>query len=82
MKGKLVGGVLRFAGGKMGGKKPYVAGAGMILAGLAGLIGYMLPDEGIPVMDVDTALTLIATGGALIAGKKVANVKAAAAAAK
>lgn len=82
IKGKAVGWALKLVGARLGGVKPYVLGAGMILAGLAGLVGAMVPDGGIPALDVDSSLGLIALGGATIAGKKVADKQDAVAAGK
>lgn len=73
VKGRAAGWVLKMVGARLGGIKPYVLGAGMILAGVAGMISAMLPDQGIPGMDVDTSLGLITMGGITLAGKKVAD---------
>lgn len=75
-----IGRLLRFIGGKFDGHKTTIGGIGLILSGLAGLLGYAFPDvEGLPKSDIETVLTTIAAGFAALGlgGKieKSSNVK-------
>lgn len=69
IKSKLLGGVLRYVGGKMDGKKSYAGAIGKILTGVAslcggaiGLIGVMYPDLGFPKMDAEASIATISAG--------------------
>jgi hypothetical protein len=63
----IIGKLLRWLGGRLDGYRTNIAGIGMILTGVAGLVGYMFPDiEGLPKMDVDAALMSISGGFGLI----------------
>jgi hypothetical protein len=69
IKGKILGGVLRFLGRKLDGKKTYLGAAGKILTGftgiatgIVGIIGIMYPDFGFPVMDIEISLASISGG--------------------
>ena len=61
--------ILQWVGQKMDGKKTYAGSAGKVLigigpliAGIVGLLGIAFPDQGLPQMDIDKALGLIAGG--------------------
>jgi len=69
MKNFILMRLLKYAGGKLDGKKTYAGGIGKILVGLGtmisgivALIGIAFPDQGLPAMDLETALGLIAGG--------------------
>ena len=44
------------------GYKTKIGGAGLILLGVTGLIGHYWPDAGVPPMDVEKAMGMVATG--------------------
>lgn len=75
----IIGKLLRFIGRKFDGYKTTIGGAGMILSGLAGLIGYMFPDQpDLPRMDIEQALLTISGGFAVLGiGGKVEKTRAA-----
>lgn len=76
LKGKLIGGILRFVGKKLDGKKTYIGAAGLILTGVVGLLAYIVPDMGLPEMEVETALGTISAGiAAMGLGHKVEKTK-------
>lgn len=75
-----IGRLLRFIGRKFDGYKTTIGGIGLILSGLAGLLGYAFPDvESLPKSDIETVLTTVAAGFAALGlgGKieKASNVK-------
>ncbi|MFA5049317.1 MAG: hypothetical protein WC516_09900 [Patescibacteria group bacterium] len=58
------------------GYKTTIGGAGLILVGLAGLIGHYWPDAGLPDMDTETSFGYIAGGfTALGIGGKIEKVQ-------
>ncbi|MFA7098191.1 MAG: hypothetical protein WC383_17125 [Gammaproteobacteria bacterium] len=75
----IIGKLLRFVGRRLDGYKTTIGGVGMILSGLAGLIGYMFPDQpDLPHMDIEQALLTISGGFAVLGlGGKAEKVKAA-----
>ena len=76
MQNFLIGRVLRWSAGKLDGYKTLIGGIGLVLTGLVGLLGYMFPDQGLPTQDLDTALTTIASGFAVIGlGDKLEKTK-------
>lgn len=79
MGNMLIGRLLRLVGAKMDGYKTAAGGIGMILLGIAGLLGQAFPDQqGLPKMEIDDSLTLIAGGlGVLGIGGKLEKTKAA-----
>lgn len=69
IKSKVLGGILRYVGGKMDGKKSYAGAIGKILTGIAsicggtiGLIGTVYPDLGLPKMDAEASIATISAG--------------------
>ncbi len=52
---------------KLDGYKTTIGGIGMILTGIIGLAGHYFQDQGLPNMEIDTALTTI-TGGFAVLG--------------
>ena len=63
----IIGKLLRWAGGRLDGYKTTIGGIGMIATGLAGLIGYVFPDQpDLPRMDLDEVLALMAGGFAVL----------------
>jgi len=63
MQNFLLSKLLRWTGRKLDGYKTTIGGVGLILTGLAGLLGYVFPDqEGLPKMDVETVLTTVSAG--------------------
>jgi hypothetical protein len=44
------------------GYRTIIGGIGLILLGVAGMIGHYWPDSGVPGMDVDKAMEMIAGG--------------------
>lgn len=75
----IIGKIIRAIGKKFDGHKTTIGGVGMILSGLAGLIGYAFPDQqDLPRMDVEQALLTISGGFAVLGlGGKAEKVKAA-----
>jgi len=73
----IIGRLLRFAARKLDGYKTTIGGVGMVISGLAGLIGYMFPDNpDLPRMDVEQALLTISGGFAVLGlGGKAEKVK-------
>lgn len=64
----IIGKLLRLIGRKLDGYKTTVGGIGMILSGLAGLLGYMFPETAnLPQMEINDILSLI-TGGLAVIG--------------
>jgi hypothetical protein len=64
----VIGRLLRWLGGRLDGYKTTIGGVGMILSGLAGLIGYMFPDNpNLPKMEINDVLLTI-TGGFAVLG--------------
>lgn len=60
---------LKWIGNKMEGKKTYagaagkaLVGLGPLIAGIVGLIGIAFPDQGLPDMEIETALGMITAG--------------------
>ena len=51
---------------RMDGYKTIVGGVGMILVGILGLMGNYFPDQGLPALDLEAALTTIASGFAVL----------------
>lgn len=77
MKNWLIGKILAWAGKKLDGYKTKIGGVGLILVGVTGIIGQIFPDQGLPVMDLETAFGAIAAGlAALGIGHKVEKAKA------
>jgi hypothetical protein len=63
----IIGKILRGLGRRLDGYKTTIGGIGMIATGLAGLIGYVFPDQpDLPRMDLDEALGLMAGGFAVL----------------
>lgn len=61
--------ILKWIGQKMEGKKTYagaigkgLVGIGPLIAGIVGLIGIAFPDQGLPDMEIETALGMITAG--------------------
>lgn len=76
IKGRLIGGVLGFVGKKLDGKKTYIGAIGLILTGIVGLIGYIVPDAELPRMEVEVAISTISAGiAAMGIGHKVEKAK-------
>jgi hypothetical protein len=75
----IIGKILRAIGRRFDGHKTTIGGVGMILTGLAGLIGYMFPDQpDLPRMDIEEALLTISGGFAVLGlGGKAEKVKGA-----
>lgn len=68
MGNMIIGKLLRFTGRRLDGYKTTVGGIGMILSGLAGLLGYMFPETAnLPQMEINDILSLI-TGGLAVIG--------------
>lgn len=68
--------VVRFIAGRLDGKKTIIGGVGMILLGLAGIVGWLWPDTGIPPMDFDKAAGYIVGGfGVLGIGGKIEKLR-------
>ncbi|MGE4334546.1 MAG: hypothetical protein AB7E55_01040 [Pigmentiphaga sp.] len=68
--------ILKWGGRKLDGHKTTIGGIGMVLTGLAGLLGYIWPDQGLPRMDLETVLTTISAGFiALGLGGKAEKIK-------
>lgn len=67
----LLGKALAWLGQRLDGYKTKIGGAGLVMVGIAGVIGRMFPDQGLPAMDVTEALEAIAGGITVIglAGK-------------
>jgi len=62
MKVFFLGKLLAWAGRKTDGYKTKVGGVGLILTGLVGLLGHLYPDQGLPTMEIESALTTISLG--------------------
>ncbi|MDD2319158.1 MAG: hypothetical protein PHO83_03810 [Geobacteraceae bacterium] len=78
MKNWLLNKVLGWIGKKLDGYKTKIGGVGLILIGAAGMIGRVFPDQGLPEMDVDSAVASIAAGvAALGLGHKAEKTRAA-----
>lgn len=74
----LIGKLLGWVGRRLDGYKTLIGGIGLMLVGVAGLIGRMFPDQGLPAMEVGDALEAIAGGVAVIGlGGKAEKIKAA-----
>jgi len=73
----IIGKIIRAIGRRFDGYKTTIGGVGMILTGLAGLIGYMFPDQpDLPRMDIEEALLTISGGFAVVGlGGKAEKVK-------
>lgn len=83
MKNWLIGRILGFAGRKLDGYKTKIGGVGLILVGVTGILGMIFPDQGLPVMDIDSACAAIAAGiAALGLGHKAEKTTAAVVAAR
>jgi len=61
--------ILRLLGARMDGYKTYagaigkvLAGVGTLISGIIGLIGIAFPDQGLPKMEMESALALISAG--------------------
>jgi len=69
---KLIASALGYFGKKLDGKKTYLGGAGLILTGVVGLLGYVVPDQGLPQMEVEACIGYISGGLAVFGiGHKV-----------
>ena len=69
MKNWLINKILGYTGRKLDGKKTYFGGAGKILvgistiiAGVVGLLGTMFPDQGLPAMEYEVAISTMVAG--------------------
>jgi len=69
MKDFILKRILQWIGSRMDGYKTYagaagkaLAGIGTIISGIIGIIGVIFPDQGLPQMDIETALGLIGAG--------------------
>lgn len=77
MKNWLIGKILGFIGKKLDGYKTKIGGVGLILVGVTGIISQIFPDQGLPVVDLETAIGSMAAGlAALGIGHKVEKAKA------
>ena len=77
MKNLLFRKLLGLLGRKLDGYKTKVGGVGLVLVGFIGLVALVFPDQGLPQMDIDTALTTIASGFAVLGlGGKAEKLKA------
>jgi hypothetical protein len=54
--------LLKFAGRKLDGYKSKIGGAGLILVGLLGIAGTIFPDQGLPAMELESAIGTISAG--------------------
>ena len=62
MKNWIFARLLRFIVRKLDGYKTILGGIGLILSGIAGLIGWMWPDSNLPPMELEQAVTSISAG--------------------
>jgi ABC-type cobalamin transport system permease subunit len=62
IKIKILGLALKYLGKKLDGRKTYLGGVGLILTGVVGLIGHIVPDMNLPKVSVDNALASISAG--------------------
>lgn len=77
MKNFLLGKLLGFVGRKLDGYKTKIGGVGLILTGLVGIAALIFPDQGLPQMELETSLTTIASGFAVLGiGGKAEKLKA------
>ena len=78
MKFFFLGKLLALLGRKTDGYKTKVGGVGLILTGLVGLLGHLYPDQGLPAMELESAITTVSAGFvALGLGGKAEKLKAA-----
>jgi hypothetical protein len=78
MKNLLLSKLLGFVGRKLDGYKTKVGGVGLVLVGLIGIVALVFPDQGLPQMELETALTTIASGFAVLGiGGKAEKLKGA-----
>lgn len=66
MKNFLINKLLAYVGNRLNGVKTYLAGAGFILLALAGCLGKLFPDQGLPDMDWETVGGNFSGGMALL----------------
>ena len=66
MKYFLLDKLLRFIGKRLDGYKTKIGGVGLMLTGLLGLLGHVYPDQGLPHMEIGTALVTLSSGMAAL----------------
>lgn len=69
MKNWLITKTLVFAGQKLDGYGTKISGAFLILVGVAGFVGVMFPDQGLPQMTTEASLGFIGVGIAALRGR-------------
>lgn len=78
MKSWIISKLFGFVGKRLDGYKTVIGAVGLILVGVVGIVGRIFPDQGLPVMDVDSAFASIAAGvAALGIGHKAEKVRSA-----
>lgn len=78
MENFILGKILALVGRKLDGYKTKIGGGASILTGIVGIVGIVFPGQGLPQMDIPTAMLFISGGmTALGIGGKLEKQKAA-----